>query len=367
MAEARWVTDPQPFADLEPFWNDLLARCENPNPFLSWDWAAAWWRHLGAGELNCLTLWRGADLEALAPVYRAAGPWGLRTLRLLGSGQADYLDFLVRQGHGDELYAELLAKLWAPADCDLAYLEQVPGARLERLRAQARASGAYLQIKPRGHCYTAALPARWEDYLATLGSNDRYNIGRRTRALERQHDVVFRRITAPGAELERQVERFFTLMVQRLEMRGRQLALPAERSLAFHRELAQRFARRGWLNLCLLERRGEPIATLFVFEYGRTLYYYHSGFDPDWSKYSVGTVLLAKCIQDGIARGLREFDFTRGRAAYKAKWQVQERAYYRVALARSGWSHLRFLGHGAWRRLARNCRRARSAPAAVEE
>lgn len=78
------------------------------------------------------------------------------------------------------------------------------------------------------------------------------------------------------------------------------------------------------------------IAGLVAFEWSRKRFYYYAGFDPEWSRYSVGTVLLSRCIEDGIDRGIEEFDFMRGRAAYKMKWKINERPFYRVVIAR-GW------------------------------
>ncbi len=344
--DARLITSEDSFKELEPVWNGLLAESDHPTPFMSWEWASTWWKHFGTGRLHVLTLRRNGKLIGIASLHRVRGPWGMASLQMLGTGQSDYLDFLVSKKDADPYYSELLRHLITEGGFDLILLEQVPPNRLEIIKETGRAVNAFLQIKERGHCYFVRLPSKWEDYLAGLGKNERYNIGRRTRTLEREHNVAFRRLHQPGAELEKGVKEFFSLMTRRLTMRGRRLAAEEETSLRFHQELAVRFAERGWMNLSLLEREGRMIAGLFAFEYDQKLFYYHSGFDPDWAKYSVGMVLLAKCIEDGIGRGLREFDFMRGRAEYKSKWNVEERPFYRAAMMRDSVRYLKFIGSG---------------------
>lgn len=354
MVEFELIDEDKPFRDLAVRWNDLHRATSHPTPFMSWEWASSWWDAFGSGRLHVVALKRSGRLWGLAPLYRSGGPWGMSALRQMGAGQSDYLDFLVESEAAEEGYGDLILAVLKSSDADLILLEQVPPNRLPTIRDRGRAAGSHLQVKERGHCYIAELPPRWEDYLAGLGSNERYNIGRRTRTLEKQHGVVFRRYDQPGSDLDRKMDEFFDLMVRRLEMRGRILAAEEAVSRGFHKSIAQRFAAKRWLNLVALEKDGRMIAGLLSFEYGGTLFYYHSGFDPGWAKYSVGMVLMAKCIEDGIGRGIRQFDFMRGRAAYKMKWKVEERSFYRVVMARSMTGYLKFLGHGLTSRLRKN-------------
>jgi len=351
VVETELIRDELRFRDLAADWNSVLLESGHGTPFMSWEWASTWWDHFGSGRLHVVVLRRNGQVAGLAPLYRSAGPLGMPALRQIGSGQSDYLDFLLRPQTDDAGYGKLLGAVMDSAGSDLILLEQVPPDRLAVLRDQGRSSGSYLQVKERGHCYIAELPLRWDDFLAGLGSNDRYNIGRRSRTLEKSHGVVFRRYDRSGDNLDRKMEIFFDLMIHRLSMRGRVLAAEEKTSRSFHKNIAQRFAARGWLNLGTLEKEDQIIAGLLCFEYDGTLFYYHSGFDPDWSKFSVGMVLLARCIEDGIGRGIRRFDFMRGRAAYKMKWKVKEIPFYRVAIARTAAAYVGYLGHGLADRL----------------
>lgn len=346
MPEAHLITTDQEFHALEPLWYELLVNSDHQSPFMSWEWVSCWWKYFGSGQLHVITFQESNELVGIAPLYCTREPWGIRSLRILGTGLSDYMDFLIREGYGQTLYRTLLECVLTEDSFELISLEQVPPNRLETLKEISRSSGFYLQIKPRGHCYGVRLPASWDEYLQGLGKKERYNIRRQSHILENRHQVIFKRIHQPGEELGKAIEEFFGLMMKRLMMRERHLAVREQTLLRFHQDVAERFAGRGWLNLCMLERNSRPIASLLTFEYARKLFYYHSGFDPEWAKYSVGTVLLAKCVEDGIERGIREFDFMRGHAAYKSKWKVDERIFYRVAIGRNLVSYLKVLASG---------------------
>jgi CelD/BcsL family acetyltransferase involved in cellulose biosynthesis len=64
-------------------------------------------------------------------------------------------------------------------------------------------------------------------------------------------------------------------------------------------------------------------------------YYYLSGFEPEFEKYSLGTLIVGHGIEETIREGANEFDFLRGQEAYKYKWGAQDRFNYRRQLWRA--------------------------------
>lgn len=69
----------------------------------------------------------------------------------------------------------------------------------------------------------------------------------------------------------------------------------------------------------LLHARGVPVAYLSLPVTGETLIYAHLGYDPDWARLSVGTVLQMDALERLFAEArYRWFDFTEGDGAHKA-------------------------------------------------
>jgi CelD/BcsL family acetyltransferase involved in cellulose biosynthesis len=127
--------------------------------------------------------------------------------------------------------------------------------------------------------------------------------------------------------------------------------------VAFHEEFSALARQRGWLRLCLLRVDRKPVAALYGFRYGRTFYFYQSGFDPAYRKQSVGLVAMGLTIRKALEEGATEFDLLHGDEEYKSLWARQRREIGRVeaypprargALQRS----VNVLGRGV-RRLAR--------------
>ena len=68
------------------------------------------------------------------------------------------------------------------------------------------------------------------------------------------------------------------------------------------------FANNGWLALNFLTVDDEPIATQYCFEYKQKMYFALSGFDPNYSHYGVGNLILMKIIEKCVERKIEEYD-----------------------------------------------------------
>src|SRR5580698_9071382 len=102
----EWITNDSALDAIRDDWNGLLRSSRADCLFLTWEWAATWWKYLGApGRLTVFAVRHQGELVALAP-FRLRPSRLLRkqpfpVLEFLGSGFAgsDYLDVIVRQGY----------------------------------------------------------------------------------------------------------------------------------------------------------------------------------------------------------------------------------------------------------------------------
>ena len=90
--------------------------------------------------------------------------------------------------------------------------------------------------------------------------------------------------------------------------------------IAFHRDFARQAAEEGWLRLLVVWLDGQPAASLYGLSYGPTFYFYQSGFDPVFSKHSVGVATMGLAIKTAIEEGSLEYDFLHGDEEYKFHW-----------------------------------------------
>ena len=301
---------------LRPEWDALAA--ETANPFATWEFCAAWWRHRGRGELEAHVVRDGDRPVAILPLFRDG-----RTLAFLGDGDADIVGPVCAPGDVERAAAALRALLadgpaatldarWLPGDRDWATL--LGGTEIERT--------ACPQVRIAGRS--------WEELLAARSANFRSQVGRRRRALEREHAVTIRR-TATAAELDADLATLFALHELRFGEISRAFAGARE---AVHRDFAAAAFERGWLALWTLELDGEPAASLYVFRYGGTDWYYQSGRDPRFERQRVGFVLLCAAIEDACAAGQDAFSLLLGGEAYKDRFADEDPGLVRVVAGR---------------------------------
>jgi CelD/BcsL family acetyltransferase involved in cellulose biosynthesis len=169
----------------------------------------------------------------------------------------------------------------------------------------------------------------WESYLASLGRDHRYNLGRRFRKLEQRSEVSFEQVRGEDERREA-LANLFRLHDLRWRGRGGSEAFDSPGVRAFHEDVSRTALERGWLRLFTLRLDRDPSAVLYAFRYGRTFSYYQSGFDPRFAKLSVGLVTLGLAIRSAIVEGAAEFDFLHGDEAYKFHWARQTRALGRI-------------------------------------
>ena len=176
-----------------------------------------------------------------------------------------------------------------------------------------------------------ALPDTWDKYLALLSKKDRHELRRKFRRLESEAQSSWYCLSAPE-EVTGAVGDFITLMRQSSQEKTDYMT--PEREWFFH-SMAERMALLGLLKLYFMEIDGLRVATGLCFDYGSTRLLYNSGYNPDYSYYSVGLLLNALCLGDAISQGLGYFDFLRGPESYKHHLGGRQRNLYQMVIKRS--------------------------------
>ena len=87
------------------------------------------------------------------------------------------------------------------------------------------------------------------------------------------------------------------------------------------------------MRLYVLEVDGAAAAAWYGWHVGDRFSYYQAGFEPTWSRYSVGFLLLAETVREGIAEGAGEYDLLVGDEAFKGRFATGERLGSSVLLA----------------------------------
>ncbi len=285
-------------------WSELWDSDPLATVFQSPDWLLPWTRHLwGGGKLRVVTFRSRSRLVGVAPLFL----WGRGRLSWLGSGISDYLGITAAPEFSDCVAQAVLCALteirseWERADLE-ELREDSP-----LLRVAAR-DGINARIEECSACPARCLS---DPLPAKLLKNLRYS-ERRLGKFE----------FLPG-----ELSDLFRLHEMRWRGEG-VLRCPATQ--AFHRAAAGRFSR-----MYALRVEEKTIAVQYNLVAKNRACYYLSGYDPSFSEYSPGSVLLRHTMDASAREGARVFDFLRNAEPYKYAWGARNQVNRRLILTHS--------------------------------
>jgi len=270
----------------------------------------------------------GEKIHAAAPLmYSAYNLFGFRLKRVdfIGSPESDYQSFLLTEKGAEHVSVMVDHVCDIVPDWNLIDLWDIPGDS-ETASALKNTSTKSAKFEHRVTDTSPAirLPANSTDFLESIDSHFRKNLRWRERRLKRDFAVDFKVVADPGA-VNDAMRIFIDLHQRRRASKKPPGIFSDQRMIDFHSRVASSFAERGWLLLAFLMLNNSPAAAYYNFRYANKLYSYQSGFDPEYTRYGVGSVLDMYLIDYCIRNGVREYDFCRGDEPYKAQWRTVSR------------------------------------------
>lgn len=324
------LTSTEALVALVSEWKTLWDCSPRATLFQSPEWLLAWWEHLGAGEMHALTLREEGQLIGLFPLFRRTTE-GNRQISAVGAGISDSIDLLAAPGREAEVAAAMLGHLAMSDDWDCAVLPDVPAN--SPLLCVAVPNGIEKETQDAEPCPVLVLPRPVAE-LANIIPHRRWKkLSRARRRLRREFVMQYE-----TADDMTSVDELFRALVRlhtaRWATRGKSGVLYDERIRAVHSQAAPFLLERGWLRLHALRLDGEVAAVWYGFSAKGRFHYYLSGFDPNFSQYNLGTLLIGYAIEHAVREGADEFDFLRGGEPYKYDWGATDRLQRRIRLAR---------------------------------
>ncbi len=309
-------------------WEEILPTSATDTIFVTPWWQKTWWDNFGDGCCpHILSVSDDSGLLGIAPLMMRRG-----ALMFLGDKDlSDYFDFIVPRQHASGFYSALFGHLgqmeWETLD-----LDSVPhgSPTLEHLPKLADERGWTVEIEEEATTPFATLPDTWEGFLSDLRKKDRHELRRKMRRLDREG--LHRQFSAydeddPGASMRR----FFALL--RASRPDKEEFLTPERE-RFFIDVARESASRGHFRLYFLEVGGTEVAACICFDYGGAFLLYNSGYDPSYSRLSVGLLNKALSLKTAIEEGRKVFNFLKGNERYKYNLGARDQAVYRLGIRR---------------------------------
>jgi CelD/BcsL family acetyltransferase involved in cellulose biosynthesis len=309
----------------------------NGLPFALHEWHLTWCHHF----LNCSSntisephfyILRNEERTCVAILpfiisRRRIGPLKFNSIRLLGAdpGITEIQTPLVERGYEQLAVRAVRDNLTKIGDWDWIHW-----AGMNHKLAEALNRDYPLEWRPPVQDFILDLPASWEEFRSGLKRNIRESLRHCYNSLKREGiRFEFLVIEEPG-NVRRHVDRFLELHRLRANMDP---AIPHPDRFAdrvcrnFLYEVCEQLAARGALRLFALKIGSCIVAMRLSFVAGETLYFYYSGFDPRWARYSVMTTTVAEAIKYAIAHGLKTVNLSPTREVSKTRWGPRQVDY----------------------------------------
>jgi hypothetical protein len=208
-----------------------------------------------------------------------------------------------------------------PADRSGYLIRSAPGASP---RYALETAGLFLvyTLLAYSHCYID-LGGSFLEYQGKFSSKTRNTIRRKFEKFTAHcgGQLDFRRYTYPS-EMAEFYQHARAVSVRTYQERLWDLGLPEGENFLTHLSAA---AERDEVRGYLLFHGGRPTAYLYCPVVGKTLLYAHLGFDPDYSEWSVGTLLLWLSLESMFEeRRFAYLDFTEGDSPQKTMFSTHQ-------------------------------------------
>jgi len=195
----------------------------------------------------------------------------------------------------------------------------------ETIKALKDLQGQTLKVQEQEVALYIDLPKTWNEYLDSLERKHRKELKRKIKRLEDQNKFY----QCTKETVERDFEEFVRL--HKLSDPGKNKFM-SDKMKAFFWDVKTMQIDGWWSNLCFLKLEKKVVASVMCFESEEEVWLYNSGYNPEYSYYSVGLLLKSYKIKKAIKEGKKKYDFLRGGERYKYELGGKDLQLYKIEI-----------------------------------
>ena len=318
-------------------WNEILSQTAYANIQLTHEWLSSWWEVFGDNKkLSLITITDRGKIIGIAPltITKVIGKAGfeLRKLTFVGNGLTDYHDLLIANGRREETLQILLEFIVnCKENWDAIHFRNIrsDSPNLPILKGILRDTSFTFVERINIRSHYISIDCNWIDYYGALGKNIRSDIRRRLNYMTKIGKAEFIRLHEIDDIMDT-LSIIKSIHVKCRQAKGEISWYTDEKRFRFVSLILKRFGERKWLDLVFLKLNKRIVAYYLGFVYDNIVYFWNTGFDPEFSKVGPGKLLLHFWIKDSFEAGYREFDFMVGEEPYKRQWTSPMRPNYEL-------------------------------------
>lgn len=318
-------------------WNEILSQAADANAQLTHEWLSSCWEVFGDNQkLSLITVADDGKITGIAPLTIATivdkAGLKLKKLTFVGDGLTDYHDLLIANEKREDILRSLFEFIFnSKKGWDAIHFRNFRGdsPNLPTMRSiLAETSFTFVEkINIRSPYIT--IDCDWADYYGALSKNIRSDVRRRSNYLTKLGKSEFIRVHKIDDVIDT-LQMIKSIHVKCRQAKGDVSWYMNEKRFRFASLILKRFSDHQWLDIVFLKLNDRIIAYYLGFIYDNIIYFWNTGFDPEFSKVGPGKLLLHYWIKDSFTQGYRQFDFMVGEESYKLQWANPTRPNYEL-------------------------------------
>jgi len=314
------------FENVADEWNQILAASGSDNIHLTYEWLLTWAATLGKKrELLILRIKENNETIGFAPLMimtiRLKHLLPYRQIRFLADSESDFADVIITRNRS-EVIQYLLNYLSENQRWGEILLHAIPevSPNFSAFQSVLSASTFSYEFTPHTKCYFIPVKEKaWDEFYQQTSKG---NIHKDMRRLKNHYSKLSWEIK----EIADNDLSAVTPVISRLHRssqsrKERESSYKQSEFINYIESMITELRRKGWIRIFILSIGGQAVSFMLGFEYKRVFYWWNTGFDPAFKNVSPTKFLLYNILQKGFEEQLwDEFNFMRGRTAYKSHW-----------------------------------------------
>jgi len=317
------------FNRLKNDWETVYDSDDSANIFLSWSWLKGW-LSVSPYQWQILSVHPKGDGLPLAfmVIAKDAGKWGSMLLQMGGTPQADYTGLICTKGCEKSVFKALTAYFAEDPHWDVICFKDLYEPRMAPFLVDFQKERFHVSMDKGTCCPQVLLPGSWKTYLRNcLGPKTRQTLLRKRRRLYEVRN--FNISSTTQGNFDKQIWSLICLWDQRFGHGGEDMR---EQFYSIHKSCLK--GNLLWLDVMRIGK--SPVTALSAFlDYKKNAFcFYIMGFNPKFSAYSPGKLMVLHAIEYAIRMGFSVYDFMRGDEPYKYSFGATVRNNYNLTIRR---------------------------------
>jgi len=335
MAHVLEINNIEHLAAYRRHWRELLATTPGANFFQTLEWLEVYWKHYGQGQsLRVLMEIDEGELVGIVPLTLKSEQTRAGRIRFLTYPLDFWGSFYGPIGFNPQktLTAAFDYLRQRRRDWDVLELRWAGAFGTSAETTEAALADVGWSARPTEPEVTSVIEMKgsWEEYLASRSAKFRSNWRRWERRLAERGEVRYERYRPVGLA-DGDGDPRWDLYEQCFELARKSwqgesktgTTLSHESIVPFLRDVHHAAAETGSLDLNLLYVDDRPAAYAYNYHFQGSVYGLRVGYDADFSREGVGSVLCYRSIEDSFARGDWLYDLGPGSLQTKRQIRTQ--------------------------------------------